>query len=161
MAIPNSVEVTAYLVVAYTSTNPVPRADLTSLIEAVYLAIELLGKGSESTTDKVKAKTPAVPVDNSVTPEYLICLEDGKRLKSLRRHLKVLGLTPEQYRAKWGLPSNYPIVAPNYSNSKSSMGEKGRIWEAERGWWAGSGKRRSEADLTPGPLLGHCCCPPQ
>ncbi len=135
MAIPNSVEVTAYVVVAYTSTNPVPRADLTSLIQAVYLAVERLGKGSESTPDKVKAKTPAVPVGNSVTPEYLICLEDGKRLKSLRRHLKVLGLTPEQYRAKWGLPSNYPIVAPNYSNSKSAMAKKDGFGKRKGDGW--------------------------
>ena len=130
MAIPQSVEVAAEVVAAYVSNNLIPRAELTSLIQAVYAAVERIGKGSES---QVKAKTPAVPVRNSVTPEYLICLEDGKKFKSLRRHLGVLGLTPEQYRAKWSLPSNYPMVAPNYSNSKSAIAKKAGLGQRRKG----------------------------
>ena len=121
MAIPESVEVAADVVVAYISNNPLPRADLTSLIQAVYWAVERLRRGPESPPHQAETKTPAVPVRDSVTPEYLICLEDGKKFKSLRRHLRVFGLTPEQYRAKWGLPSNYPMVAANYSNRRSAM----------------------------------------
>jgi predicted transcriptional regulator len=121
MAIPEPVKVAADVVVAFVSNNPLPRADLTSLIQAVYSAVERLGKGPESTPRQAEAKTPVVPVRDSVTPEYLICLEDGKKFKSLRRHLRVFGLTPEQYRAKWGLPSNYPMVAANYSDRRSAM----------------------------------------
>jgi predicted transcriptional regulator len=133
MGIPNSVEVAVDVVVAYVSNTPMPRAGLTSLIQAVYSTVERLGKGSESAPGQVEAKTPAVPVRNSVTPEYLICLEDGKKLKSLRRHLGVLGLTPEQYRAKWSLPSNYPMVAPNYSNGKSAMAKKAGLGQKRKG----------------------------
>ena len=132
MGIPNPVEVAVDVVRAYISNNPMPRAELTSLIQAVYSAVERLGKGSESTR-QAKAKTPAVPVRNSVTPEYLICLEDGKKFKSLRRHLRVLGLTPEQYRAKWSLPSNYPMVAANYSNNKSTMAKKVGFGQKRKG----------------------------
>jgi predicted transcriptional regulator len=124
MAIREPIEVAADVVVAYISKNPLPRADLTSLIQAVYSAVERLGKGPESTPRQAEAKTPAVPVRNSVTTEYLICLEDGKKFKSLRGHLRVLGLTPEQYRAKWSLPSNYPMVAANYSNWRSAWAKK-------------------------------------
>jgi predicted transcriptional regulator len=133
MAIRQPVEVAVDVVSAYVSNNPTPRADLTSLIQVVYAAVERLGKGSESTPGQVEAKGPAVPVRNSVTPEYLICLEDGKKFKFLRHHLRVLGLTPEEYRAKWNLLSNYPMVAANYSNSKSVMAKK-----------AGLGQNRKE-----------------
>jgi predicted transcriptional regulator len=133
MAAPESVEVAAEVVVAYVSNNPTPMADLTALILAVYAAVERLGKRSESTPGQVEAKTPAVPLRNSVTPEYLICLEDGKKLKSLRRHLGVLGLTPEQYRAKWSLPSNYPMVAPNYSNGKSAIAKRAGLGQKRKG----------------------------
>ena len=150
MAIPQSVEVAAEVVAAYVSNNLMPRAELTSLIQAVYAAVERIGKGSES---QAEAKTPAVPVRNSVTPEYLICLEDGKKFRSLRRHLRVLGLTPEQYRAKWSLPSTYPMVAPNYSNIKSAMAKKAGFGQKRKGGCLtasslGSGDRRSGADLT-------------
>ena len=69
-------------------------------------------------------KSPAVPIRKSVTPDYLICLEDGKKFKSLRRHLAGLGLTPEQYREKWKLPSDYPMVAPNYAAQRSAMAKQ-------------------------------------
>ena len=128
MAAPESVEVATDVVVAYVSNNPTPMADLTALILAVYAAVERPGKRSESTPGQVEA-----PLRNSVTPEYLICLEDGKKLKSLRRHLRALGLTPKQYRAKWSLPSNYPMVAPNYSNSKSAMAKMAGFGQKRKG----------------------------
>lgn len=133
MAIRTSVEVAVDVVVAYVSSNPMPIANLTSLIQAVYSAVERLRKEPESTPHQAEAKTSAVPVRNSVTPEYLICLEDGKKFKSLRRHLRVLGLTPEQYRAKWSLPSNYPMVAANYSNNKSAWAKKVGLGQKRKG----------------------------
>ena len=98
MPVPESVELAAEVVAAYISNNALPRADLTSPVQAVHSAFERLGKGTERTPSQAAAKAPSVPVSKSVTPEYLICLEDGKKLKSLRGHLKLLGLTPEQYR---------------------------------------------------------------
>jgi predicted transcriptional regulator len=124
MAIPDSVELASEVVAAYVSNNPVPSSDLPALIQAVHSTIERLGKEPESALPEVEAKTPAVPVRKSVTPDYLICLEDGKRFRSLRRHLRLLGLTPEQYREKWRLPSDYPMVAPNYAAQRSALAKK-------------------------------------
>ena len=100
-----------------------PRANST-LIQAVHSAVERLGKGSEIVPTPVERKEPAVPIRRSVTPDYLVCLEDGKRYKSLRRHLAGLGLTPAQYREKWNLPPDYPMVAPNYAALRSAMAKK-------------------------------------
>jgi predicted transcriptional regulator len=124
MAIPESVELAAEVVAAFISNNPLPRSDLPALIQAVHTAIERLGKEAESALPEAETKTPAVPVRKSVTPDYLICLEDGKRFKSLRRHLRLFGLTPEQYRDKWRLPSDYPMVAPNYAAQRSTLAKK-------------------------------------
>jgi predicted transcriptional regulator len=134
MALPDSVELAAEVVAAFISNNPLPRSDLPALIQAMHSAIERLGKESESALPEAETKTPAVPVRKSVTPDYLICLEDGKRFKSLRRHLRLLGLTPEQYREKWKLPSDYPMVAPNYAAQRSALARKiglGRKREAD------------------------------
>ena len=76
---------------------------------------------SKSSPAHAKAREPTVSIHQSITPDYLICLEDGKRFKSLRRHLTMLGMTPEQYRAKWNLPSTYPMVAPNYAAQRSEL----------------------------------------
>jgi predicted transcriptional regulator len=124
MAISDSVELASEVVAAYVSNNPVPSSDLPALIQAVHSAIERLGKEPESARPEAETKTPAVPVRKSVTPDYLICLEDGKRFRSLRRHLRLLGLTPEQYREKWRLPSDYPMVAPNYAAQRSALAKK-------------------------------------
>ena len=78
----------------------------------------------ESGPPQVEAKTPAVSIRRSITPDFLICLDDGKRFKSLRRHLAGLGLTPAQYREKWNLPSDYPMVAPNYAAQRSELAKK-------------------------------------
>ena len=124
MARRDLVELSTEVVAAYVSNNPLPRSDLPSLIQAVHSAVERLGKGIEDPPTQAGTQTPAVPIRKSITPDFLICLEDGKRFKSLRRHLRRIGLTPEQYREKWGLPSDYPIVAPNYSAQRSAMAKK-------------------------------------
>jgi predicted transcriptional regulator len=128
----NSVGLAAEVVAAFISNNPLPKSELPALIEAVHSAVERLGKGSESAPPQVELKQPAVPVRKSVTPDFLICLEDGKKFKSLRRHLKLHGLTPEQYREKWKLPPDYPMVAPNYAVLRSAMAKKIGLGQSPR-----------------------------
>jgi predicted transcriptional regulator len=122
MAMSERIELAAEVVAAYVSNNPVPKADLPDLILAVHSSLRGLGKDSAEL--QVEVKPPAVPVRKSITPDFLICLEDGKKFKSLRRHLGALGLTPEQYRVKWKLPSDYPMVAPNYAAHRSALARK-------------------------------------
>ena len=117
----NPIELAAGVVAAFVSNNSVPVGELPALIQAVHASVKRLAEGAESTAPQVEAKAPAVPIRKSVTPEYLICLEDGKHFKSLRRHLATLGLTPEQYREKWRLPADYPMVAPNYAAQRSAL----------------------------------------
>jgi predicted transcriptional regulator len=124
MAMSNSIELTAEVVAAYVSNNPVPKSDLPDLILAVHSSLEKLGSEAEPALPQAEAKPPAVPTRRSVTPDYLICLEDGKRFKSLRRHLRLHGLTPNQYREKWKLPSDYPMVAPKYAAQRSALARK-------------------------------------
>jgi predicted transcriptional regulator len=124
MAIPDSLGLAAEVVAAYVSNNPVPRSDLPDLILAVHSSLAKLGSEPERELPQVEARPPAVPVRKSITPDYLICLEDGKKFKSLRRHLRLHGLTPEQYREKWKLRSDYPMVAPNYAAQRSALATK-------------------------------------
>ena len=124
MAMQDSVELAAEVVAAYVSNNPVPRSDLPALILAVHSSLQKLGSAAEPALPQAETKEPAVPIRRSVTPDYLICLEDGKRFRSMRRHLRGLGMTPEQYREKWKLPSDYPMVAPNYAAQRSAMAKK-------------------------------------
>ena len=127
MAMSNSVGLAAEVVAAYVSNNPLPKSDLPDLILAVHSSLARLGSEPERPPPQAEAKSPAVPIRRSVTPDYLICLEDGKRFKSLRRHLQGFGLTPEQYREKWKLPSEYPMVAPNYAAQRSALARKFRL----------------------------------
>jgi predicted transcriptional regulator len=124
MATPDSLGLAAEVVAAYVSNNPLPKSDLPDLILAVHSSLTRLGSEPEHALPQVEAKAPAVPIRKSVTPDYLICLDDGKRFKSLRRHLRALGLTPEQYREKWKLPSDYPMVARNYAAQRSALAKK-------------------------------------
>ena len=124
MAKLNAVELAAEMVAAFVSNNPLPKSELPALIHAVHSAVERLAAGPESAPAEVEAKAPAVPIRKSITPDFLICLDDGKRFKSLRRHLAALGLTPAQYREKWNLPSDYPMVAPNYAAQRSALAKK-------------------------------------
>ena len=123
MATPDSVELAAEVVAAYISNNPLPRSELPDLIQAVHSAVQMLGKGAD-VAPKAEVKSPAVPIGKSITPDYVICLEDGKKYKSLRRHLRLFDLTPEQYREKWSLPADYPMVAPNYAAKRSALAKK-------------------------------------
>ncbi len=124
MAPPNSIELAAKIVASFTAYNPLPRTELPALIHALHSTVEALVEGLDNAPPPVEAKAPAVPIRKSITPDYLICLEDGKQLKSLRRHLGVLGLSPDQYREKWKLPSDYPMVAPNYAAQRSELAKK-------------------------------------
>ncbi|RUX13809.1 MucR family transcriptional regulator [Mesorhizobium sp. M2A.F.Ca.ET.042.01.1.1] len=113
------IELTADVVSAYVSNNPVPVGELPGLIDQVHAALKGTIGGPVA---KPEARLPAVPVRKSVTPDYIISLEDGKKFKSLKRHLAThYGLTPDEYRAKWGLPADYPMVAPNYAAARSAL----------------------------------------
>jgi predicted transcriptional regulator len=124
VAISNPIELAAEIVTAFVSHNSVPRSELSALFETVHAAVRRLGDGTESALAAIETKAPAVSARKSVTPDYLICLDDGKRFKSLRRHLSALGMTPEQYRVKWNLPADYPMVAANYATLRSAMAKK-------------------------------------
>jgi predicted transcriptional regulator len=115
----NFTELTAEIVSAYVANNPVPTAGLAELIATVHSAVAGL---SQPSAPAVEAPTPAVNPKRSVQPDYIVCLEDGKRFKSLKRHLAThYGLTPDEYRVKWGLPYDYPMVAPNYAAARSEL----------------------------------------
>src|SRR5208337_1137866 len=118
---PVTLEMAAEVVAAFVSNNPLPRSELPALIQTIHDTLARLSAGVENLTPKEESKEPAVSIRKSVTPDYLICLEDGKHFKSLKRHLATHGLTPEQYRAKWKLPSDYPMVAPNYAATRSAL----------------------------------------
>ncbi|HYG87903.1 MAG TPA: MucR family transcriptional regulator [Azospirillum sp.] len=114
---------TAKVVAAYVGNNTVGVNDLSTLINSVQAAFR--GLGEEKAAPQKTEQTPAVPIKKSVTPDYIVCLEDGKKLKMLKRHLKtVYGMSPDEYRAKWSLPPEYPMVAPNYAKARSEMATK-------------------------------------
>ncbi len=140
MSASNPIELAAGVVAAFVSYNSVPMGELPALIQAVHTSVKRLAEGPESAAPQVEAKKPAVSIRKSVTPDYLICLEDGKHFRSLRRHLTVLGLTPEQYREKWSLPANYPMVAPNYAAHRSALAKK--IGLGQMRGRAGAGKKK-------------------
>jgi predicted transcriptional regulator len=114
---------TAEVVSAYVSNNTLPTTQLADVIQAVYNSLRgLEGPAAEPPAELLK---PAVPIRKSITPEYLICLEDGKKLKMLKRHLRsTYNLTPDEYRAKWGLAPDYPMVAPKYAEQRSEFAKK-------------------------------------
>jgi predicted transcriptional regulator len=117
------VGLTADIVAAYVSNNPVATSDLPALISEVYGALSRV-VSNMPVADREELK-PAISVKRSVTPEYIVCLEDGKKFKSLKRHLRThYNLSPEEYREKWGLPHDYPMVAPNYAAARSELAKK-------------------------------------
>ncbi len=114
------IELAADIVGSYVANNSVAARDLPALIEKVHTALREVATGSMPVEEV--PLVPAVPVRRSVTPDYIICLEDGKKFKSLKRHLRTkFDMSPEQYRAKWSLPKDYPMVAPNYAASRSAL----------------------------------------
>jgi predicted transcriptional regulator len=124
MSASSPIELASEIVAAFVSNNPLPKSELPSLILAVHTAMVRLAAVPESVPLQIEVKTPAVPIRSSITPEFLICLDDGKRFKSLKRHLTRHGLSPEQYREKWNLPSDYPMVAPNYAAQRSALAKQ-------------------------------------
>ncbi len=119
----NVMKMAVDIVSAYVSNNPLPSAQITEVIRSVYGTLDALSGAPADVREE--APRPAVPVKKSVTPDYLICLEDGKKLKMLKRHLRTnYGMTPDEYKAKWGLPADYPIVAPNYASQRSEFAKK-------------------------------------
>jgi predicted transcriptional regulator len=121
VATSDPIELAAEILTAFVANNSVPRAELAALFEGLHAALKRLKDGGAVAPAVVEPPTPVVPVRKSVTPDYLICLDDGRRFKSLRRHLGALGMTPEQYRQKWNLPSDYPMVASNYAAQRSAF----------------------------------------
>ena len=117
------IEMTADIVAAYVGANSVTAADLPSLIQSVHRALTGVATGTD--VAEAAPREPAVPVKKSITPEYLVCLEDGRKFKSLKRHLRTkYNMSPEDYRAKWGLPKDYPMVAPNYAKARSELAKQ-------------------------------------
>ena len=114
-------ELTTEIVAAHVGNNPLPLADLPKLIQEVYRTLTSIGTEPAAP----ERPRPAVAVKRSVFPDYLVCLEDGKKLKMLKRHLKTAyNMTPEEYRERWGLPPDYPMVAPNYAKHRSHLAKK-------------------------------------
>jgi predicted transcriptional regulator len=111
------------IVAAYVSNNPIPVSEVPAMIKSVHSTLGGLGGGLPG--EAPTAQKPAIPVKRSVNPDYIVCLEDGKKLKMLKRYLRSnYGMTPEEYRAKWGLPADYPMVAPNYAAQRSEFAKK-------------------------------------
>ncbi|MGY2049560.1 MucR family transcriptional regulator [Methylobacterium sp. JK268] len=115
---PPTIELVSDIVSAYVANNSVPVGELASLIRSVHDAVAQLSAPPAPAAEKL---VPPVPIKKTVTPDYLISLEDGRRYRTLKRHLAGRGLTPEQYRAKWGLPPDYPMVAANYAAQRSEL----------------------------------------
>lgn len=126
------IELAADIVSAYVSNNSVPAAELPALISDVHTALQRVA-GGVAPPAPVEALKPAIPVKKSITADYLICLEDGKKFKSLKRHLRTqYNMSPEQYREKWGLPPDYPMVAPNYAEARSQLAKKMGLGQQRR-----------------------------
>ena len=120
----NYLQLAADIVSAFVSNNSVPATDLPVLIGNIHDALNRVASGSTQQAVE-EPKAPAVPIKKSVQPDYIVCLDDGKRFKSLKRHLRtVYNLTPDQYRAKWGLAADYPMVAPNYAATRSELAKR-------------------------------------
>ena len=125
------IDLTADIVSAYVSNNTVPAGDLPALIASVHRALTSTHMGlSDPEPEPLK---PAVNPKKSVFPDYIVCLEDGKKFKSLKRHLRThYDLSPEEYREKWGLPADYPMVAPNYAAARSALAKKMGLGQQRR-----------------------------
>jgi predicted transcriptional regulator len=127
----NYIELAADIVSAYVSNNSVPVGELPALISDIHAALMRVTVGSVELP--IEAPKPAIAVKKSVTPDYIICLEDGKKFKSLKRHLRTqYNMTPEQYREKWGLPADYPMVAPNYARARSELAKEMGLGQQRR-----------------------------
>jgi predicted transcriptional regulator len=119
----NTIALTAEIVAAYVSNNTVASADIPALISQVHTALLRVTNGeAQPPSEPLK---PAVPIKRSINPDFIVCLDDGKKFKSLKRHLRTqYNMTPEQYREKWSLPGDYPMVAPNYAAARSQLAKQ-------------------------------------
>ena len=119
----NTIALTAEIVAAYVSNNTVASADIPALINQVHTALMRVTTGeAQPSSEPLK---PAVPIKRSINPDFIVCLDDGKKFKSLKRHLRTqYNMTPEQYREKWSLPGDYPMVAPNYAAARSQLAKQ-------------------------------------
>jgi len=116
-------KLTTDIVAAYVSNNPIPVSEVPAMIKSVHTTLGGLGGSSQGEVQT--SQKPAVPIKRSVNPDYIVCLEDGKKLKMLKRHLKTAyNMTPESYRERWGLSSDYPMVAPNYARQRSRLAKE-------------------------------------
>ena len=136
----NHLDRTAEIVAAYVSCNSLPAGELPNLLRTVHEALVSVASGGNAAPQpQPEALKPAVPIKKSVHDDFIVCLENGKRFKSLKRHLSTAyGLSPDQYRAKWGLPKDYPMVAPAYAQSRSSLARQ-----------MGLGRKRDETKTSP------------
>jgi predicted transcriptional regulator len=136
----NYVELTGDIVSAYVAANSIQRSDLPGLIADVHAALTNVGKRA---TEPVRAEPP-VAIKQTIRPDYIISLEDGKRYKSLKRHLSSRGITPVQYREKWGLRPDYPMVAPNYSKARSALAKALGLGQIRKGQARKAGKKAAK-----------------
>ena len=127
----NYIELAADIVSAYVSNNSVPAGDLPSLINEIHATLIRVTAGDTPAT--TEAKKPAVPAKKSITNEFLVCLEDGRKFKSLKRHLRTqYNMSPEEYREKWGLAPDYPMVAPSYAKARSNLAKQMGLGQQRR-----------------------------
>jgi predicted transcriptional regulator len=125
--------ITAEILAAYVSNNSIAVADLPALIADIHTALQRISSGEPTPAVVEQKLDPAVPIRKSVTPDFIICLDDGKRFKSLKRHLLTeYSMTPAEYRAKWSLSDDYPMVAPNYAATRSAMAKAIGLGQASR-----------------------------
>jgi predicted transcriptional regulator len=136
----NFVELTGDIVSAYVAANNMQRSELPGLIADVHMALTNLGKPA---SESLRAE-PLVPIKQTIKPDYIISLEDGRRYKSMKRHLSSRGITPEQYREKWGLRPDYPMVAPNYSKARSELAKSLGLGQLRKGQAQKAGKKASK-----------------
>jgi predicted transcriptional regulator len=135
------IEMTAEIVAAYVENNTVAAGELPGLIQNVHRALTGVSAGPE--TVEAPPKEPAVPVRRSITPDHLVCLEDGRKFKSLKRHLRTkYNMSPEEYRTKWGLAKDYPMVAPNYAKARSELAKQMGLGQGGRQAARAGAKRR-------------------
>ena len=127
----NFIGLVAQIVSAYVSNHTVPPGDIPALINQIHSSLRRVSSGqAEASSETLK---PAVPIKRSINPDFIVCLEDGKKFKSLKRHLRTqYDITPEQYREKWGLPADYPMVAPNYAAARSQLAKQMGLGQQRR-----------------------------
>ncbi|PIP00703.1 MucR family transcriptional regulator [Pleomorphomonas carboxyditropha] len=129
------IDLAATIVAAYVGNNSVPVAELPALIASVHAAVAGVANGGNSlqTMPEIEPIRPAVPIKKSVTNDFIVCLEDGKKFKSLKRHLRThYDMSPDEYRAKWGLPNDYPMVAPAYAEARSNLAKQMGLGQQRR-----------------------------